>query len=595
MAYVKSIHPNTKDSHQTSPAYVLTFVRWDVRDSHNTDADAFATRKPMIVYNDALSVSVSFNKNSKSPTFHATLAGGDINYSTALAPGDFVFVNMVDWESDADKLVDKINAGKAINGVHDGFKGVYKIQTPVRNLVTSPDGVKSYYYEVNGVGFSELDTTILYNPALQDAFAADAQDLFMTLVGSYYGDKLKANINVETLVRDLYQILVGKSLRSSNVKINNYGNLHYKIPSDVGKLLGVTDAKYVNEIYNLITGIWPNANGSSNQTESKGFNPNITPTSETKNIFATGIELQGWKLIAPENWNYKTAWSIINDNLNNTMNEMYTCFRVCPDREAVMPTIVARQKPFNNLNFKAPSGYNVTNFLNLPRWKLHPDMVNSYKMYKNEALRYNFVQVYTRSLAELAGENMSEQIALKNFVQDAEDIQRHGMKPFVTSSNFDFPVNGEMKIRAKEWTEIVADWMINGHLKESGTMSCVGIQENIAVGDNIEFDNVVYHIETISHQFQVMRDGKKSFKTTINVSYGIDLRSSNTQLVPTEMEFTDRFTKGKNDYKYNKLLPGISESQDILGRRNGEEVTNTKEKSFLIPNRQRIVDEDENK
>lgn len=593
MAYVKSINPNTVDSHQTSPGYVLTFVRWDVRDSFNTDADPFATRKPMVVYNDATNVQVSFAKGSKSPTFSATLAAGDINYSTALAPGDFVFVNMVDWEADVDRIVDKVYAGKAINGTHDGFKGIYKIQTPVRNLVTNPDGSKTYYYEVNGVAFTELDTTILYNPALQDAFKDDAQDLFMSLIGSYYGDKLKTNINVETLVRDLYQILMGKSLRSTNVKINNYGNLHYKIPSDVGKLLGITEAKYVNEIYNLVTGIWPNSNATLNQTESRGFNPNINPTTETTNIFTTGTELQGWKLIAPENWNYKTAWSIMNDNLNSTMNEMYTCFRVAPDRDAVMPTIVARQKPFNNLNFPAPSGYNVTYFLNLPRWKLNPDLVNSAKLYKNEALRYNFVQVYTRSLAELAGENMAEQIALKNFVQDGEDIQRHGMKPYVTSSNFDFPVNGDKKIRAKEWTQIVADWMINGHLKESGTLNCVGIVENIAVGDNIEFDNVVYHIEAISHQFVVMRDGKKRFSTSINVSYGVDLRSTSTQLVPTEMQFTDRYTRGLDDYKYSKLLPGFSDSQDIKGRSRGEEIANTKEKSFLIPNRQRIVDEED--
>jgi len=592
MAYVKGINPNTKDSHQTSPAYVLTFVRWDVRDSHNTDFDAFATRKPMVVYNDAVNVSVAFSKSSKNPTFSATLVGGDINYSTALAPGDFVFVNMVDWEADADRIVEKVYAGKAINGVHDGFKGLFKIQTPTRNLVTSPDGHKSYHYEVNGIAFSELDTTFLFNPALADAFKDDAIGLFMSLVGSYYGDNLKTETNVEALIVDLYEILLGKHYRSSNVKIRNYGNLQYKIPSDVGKLLGITDAKYINQIYNLITGVWPNSNTSINTTESKGFNPNFTSTT-SGNIFKTGTTLEGNRQLAPENWNYKTVWGILQDNLNVVMNEMYVSFRVAPNKESVMPTIIARQKPFTNLNFKVPSNFPYTAFLNLPRWKLHPDMLKSAKLYKNEALRYNFVQIYTRGLPENAEQGMAQQIALKNFVQDTEDIQRHGMKPYITSSNFDFPINGIEKNKSVEWTQIVADWMINGHLKESGTMTCVGIAENIAVGDNIEFDNVVYHIESISHQFQVMRDGKKAFNTMINVSYGIDLRSNSTQLVPTEMQFTDRFTRGVDDYKYNKLLPGISDSQDIKGRTNGEEVSNTKEKSFLIPNRQRIVDDEE--
>lgn len=584
MAYVKSINPNTGDSHQSSPAYVLSFIRWSVRDSkNNPESDAFQTREPLIVYSDAINVTVSSSKSSKTPTFQATLASGDINYSTALAPGDFVFVNMLDWEADAVRVVNQAQAGKPINGLKDGFKGLFKIQTPSRNMNVSPDGIKTYYYDITGAGFSEFDTTILFNPALADAFKDDAQGLFMMLVGSFYGDKLKSEVNVETLISDLYQILIGKNLRSNNVGLNNYGNLQYKIPVQVGNLLGIK-ATHVNEIYNLILGVWNEAN--------TGFTPTSAKADHTNNIFHTGVKLQGDKLIAPENWNYKTVWSILNDNLNSTMNEMYTCFRTDPVRNAVMPTIIARQKPFNNLNFKNDTGIPTTAFLNLPRWRLNPDLALTFRFYKNEQLRFNFVQVYTRGLPENADEGMAQQIALKNFVQDTEDIQRHGLKPYIQSSNFDFPLHGVEKIRAKEWANIVADWVMNGQLKESGTISCMGIQENIAVGDNIEFDNVVYHIESINHTFQVMNNGNKAFRTTMNLSYGVDLRSSNDQLVYPEMQFTDRFSKGKDDWNHSKLLPGFSDSQDINGRVNGEEVKETKEASFQIPRKNRIKQDD---
>ena len=509
--------------------------------------------------------------------------GGDINYSTAISTGDFVFLNMLDWEDDVLRVATKALNQQPINQAHDGFKGLFKIQAVTRNLVTNPNGTKSYYYTVTATGFSELDTTIVYNPAIQNAFQTDAQDLFMTLVGDYYSDKLKTNINVETIIQDLYQILLGKSLRSNNVNVQNYGNLHYRLPVVVGRLLGKPDARYVNEIYNLITGIW-STNIASNLTEATGFNPNISPTDKASNIYKTGKELQGWRLIAPENWNYKTVWSILNDNLNNTLNEMYVSYRTAPDG-SVMPTIIARQKPFTNPNFTPPPGYQVTEFTKLPRWRIAPEMVRSAQFYKNEALRVNFVQVYTRSLSELADENMAEQIALRNFVQDAEDIQRHGMKPYITSSNFDFPVDGKVKIRAKEWTEIVSDWVINGHLKEAGTLQCNGIEENIAVGDNLEYDGILYHIEAISDIFQIMRDGKKSFITTISVSYGIDLRSDRNNLIFSEMEHTDRHTRNIQDYDHERILPGVSDSQNILGRVKGEELQNTKQKSFQIPNR----------
>jgi hypothetical protein len=585
--YVKTIKQNTKDSHQTSPSYVLTFIRWNVRDTLNTDAEPFDVRKPLVVYNDATNIRVSMSKSSKTPTMSATLMGGDINYSTAVHPGDLVFVNILDWGSHAVKVAEKAFNLQPINGIHDGFKGFFKVQAVTRNLVTSEDGHKTYYYTVSAAGFTEFDSTYLYNPAIQDAFKQDAQALFMSLVGEYYSDKLKQTVSIETILQDLFQILIGKSPRSNNVKVPNYGNLHYRIPTSVGQLLGKKDAKYVCDIYNLITGIWSGGSKSAALTESSGFNPNITPTSETANIYNTNIPLQGWRIIAPENWNYKTVWSILNDNLNNTLNEMYVSYRISPDSNSVMPTIIARQKPFSNPNFVPPAGYSVTKFTELPRWKITPEMVKSAQFYKNEALRTNFVQVFTRNLAELTNENMATNIAERNFVQDAEDIQRHGLKPYITTSNFDFPVNGDVKVRAKEWTQIVADWVINGHLKEAGTIQCVGIEEPIAVGDNIEFDNVVYHIESIDHVWQIMRNGNKQFITNINVSYGIDLRSNSSQIVFTEMERTDRYTKGVDDYKYEKILPGISDSQDIFGRTQGEELKNTKETSFLIPNKKR--------
>ena len=50
-----------------------------------------------------------------------------------------------------------------------------------------------------------------------------------------------------------------------------------------------------------------------------------------------------------------------------------------------------------------------------------------------------------------------------------------------------------------EWARIHADAVIGGHLKMNGTFVCAGIPDPIAVGDNLEFEDVVYHIEQITH------------------------------------------------------------------------------------------------
>ena len=128
MAYTKEIGQNTSDSHQTSPGYVITFLRWANRDTLNyTKVDRLKTRAPLVVINDATTVSVKVNKNSPTPVFSCTLKAGDINYGTAIHPGDFVIVNMLNWQSDVLRVREKSISGQPINKAGDGFKGLFKI------------------------------------------------------------------------------------------------------------------------------------------------------------------------------------------------------------------------------------------------------------------------------------------------------------------------------------------------------------------------------------------------------------------------------------------------------------------------------------
>ena len=145
MAYTKSIGSNSKDSHQTSPAYVLTFVRFSNRDVYNyKNVGNLETRTPLVVVNDATSISIQNNKSNPNPTFSCILKQGDINYLTAIHPGDFVLVNMVNWETKAMEIRDRAAASRAVNRQNDGFKGLFKILDV--NMILSVDATGSKQY-----------------------------------------------------------------------------------------------------------------------------------------------------------------------------------------------------------------------------------------------------------------------------------------------------------------------------------------------------------------------------------------------------------------------------------------------------------------
>jgi len=565
-------------------------VRWSNRDTYNYDNNGpLDTRAPLVVVNDALDINISNTKQGMSPTCSIQLKGGDLNYATAVHPGDFVMVNMLNWPKDAMRVRQNALARKAINKVGDGFKGMFKIQSVVKNVTTQKNGMKTLTYSITAAGFTEFNNTIYYNPAIAAAFSDRGTNLYQILIGEFYQDKLKTNSEVQIIMKDLFKILLGKSSKDRDVKIKNFGNKHFKVPTLLGQLLGKNKAQYANEIYNYILGIWTN-DTQANTNDSNialGFNPKIEPDPEG-NFFRTPNSILGNKEVFIENWNNSTAWSILQQNLNSVLNEMYTTYRVAPDG-SVQPTVVVRQKPFTTKHFynqrsKLVPNYQLTLFEELPRWKISANLMLQQQTSKNDAARFNFVQVYTRSLADVAEQDMAQQISQNNFVEDPGDIQRNGLRPYVVRSNFDFPTKDRNKrIRAPEWAKIVSDWIIDGHLKESGTFVFYGIQDPISVGDNIEFDDIVYQIETINHKMNIAPNGTKTWRTTVNVSYGMSKGSSVKGPVYANMEHTDAYTERIEDFENERILPGIGDTQDLPGRSLGEETKETRQGSFTPP------------
>lgn len=599
MAYVKSINPNTIDSHQTSPSYVITFIPQDNRDRYRYsnskkykesqnlpkedekfNYDFYSNRMPIVVENDATSVAISHSKSSPNPSLSITLMAGDVNYATAVGAGDYVTVNMIDSEQLSRDIAQRARDLKPINEYTDGFKGLFKVQTVRRKLQTDPmSGSKVYYFEVTAFGFTEYNNSIYYNPVLTD-FDKDGK-FFLNNFSNYLQSLIgqKGTNNVQNLIQILVSALIGTGdIQSPDTKQEISPNRIYKIPKNVGLLLGTPKAKKIIDISKFYYGIW-NASTTNATNPAAGFNSVFTKTKG--NIHQTNNPIQGTRVLAAEYWNCVKVWSILQSYSNDLINEMYTAYRTAPDGK-VYPSLVVRQKPFTSSMFSINTL--TTRFLDLPRWKINPDLVYNLDIGKDEASRINFVQVFTRSIAPGANNNLGAQTALGNYVPVYEDIAYHGLKPYVATTNFDWPDNeGKPEGKAVLWSRLVADWVIGGHNRESGTMQTVGIVDPICVGDNLEFDGIVYHIEAISHQMSIQGD-RKSFRTNLTLSNGVDKNSTPNSLIYPESSFTKTTERREDDFNREKILPGLSDSQDISARVKGEDIKKPKKDSPSMPN-----------
>jgi hypothetical protein len=589
-AYTYTINPfgagqdENNAINQSSPAWVLTFVGWANRDPIRTPGTlSTKVSNPIVVENDCVSISVTTKKGVLTPSMSAILVVTDVNYETQVAPGDFVLVNMLNWDVDARRVADAARAQQPINGVHDGFKGIFKVQGVRRSIVSDPEtGVRTLRIRIDGFAFTEFNNTIYFNPYILDPTQDPNNQL---LFASYVGTDWKLLINrkgltdVQNIIAVLTQSFIGNGISDNGQYVQGNlrsPNIHFYMPTLVGKLLGVPNVTAAKDIYNYIFGIQQYAGGSVNAALSTGMNP-IGLSSPFGRFYYTPTPCEGNSLLKPEYWNQVKTWSILNQYTNSPLNELYTCFRVSPNNR-VMPTVVFRQIPFTNEDYAStiltnasPDVKNlfatitVTRFLTLPRWKIDTSLILEADIGRDESARINFVQYYGRSTLGAEGADISFETAAGNYLFDIDDVQRSGLRPYVITTQFDDPTDVKPTFRSPIWAKILGDCLIGGHLKTNGTVVTAGIVPPIAIGDNLQIGGTVYHIEQVMHSCNYNGiTGERTFRTTLSLSNGISTSSTANGTRYPEMTDTNAYLQRTVDYQYSQIMPGISESQDLV-------------------------------
>lgn len=567
--------PSSDGSHQVNPTWVITFVRYAVQDPIRThNVNPLDLRRHLVIENDCIQVSTTYNKGTLTPSVQAVFVQTDLNYETAVHPGDFMIVNMLNWESDARDIAKRAREGLPINGYNDGFKGIFKVQGVRKTLELDPvTGTKTVKFRIDGFAFTEFNNTIYFNPNLINPKSELSVAQFIKDISTAWASfaSRAGKPPLQDILAFLIQSLIGKGVNPKARKANGLvvsPNAHFVMPPEVGNLMNISGLKTAAQLYNYIFGIQQYSAASSAEP-SIGLNPLFEDKQgQYPNFFYTTKKCSGNTILKAEYWNQVKLWSILNQYTNSPLNELFTCFRVDPKQNKVMPTVVFRQIPFTSDDFskqKFGNQASVTKFMSLPRWNIDPDFVHTIDIGRDESARINFVQYFGRSNFSKDGMEMAGETVLGNFVFDEADIKRSGLRPYIVQNQFDDLPSNLVKL-APVWARILADAVIGGHLKLNGTIVCNGIVDPIAVGDNLEFDGVVYHIEHITHSCSINPSGNKTFRTTISLSHGVSITSDEKGTKYAEMTYQNAYAAREVDAQNYGILPGVSESQDTMGR-----------------------------
>lgn len=549
----------------------LTYSRKAKTSLGNVVSGAFErAEKPLIIFDDCIQMTISRTKTSHIKNLTATLKSASVNYlsANAVLPGDWIFA----WcHNDIEKTrqtIKKVLDGKPANEFMDGLKFMGRVHS-IRKKVQVNQKVKLSTYFLQAVGFAELDTHFYYDLHLATPSAlGGATDIakwmkqihldYTKFVSQQQKKIGRTKDNVNELLPTLIDIVIGKGTKGVNSVSKNIYNMvgnkgisegklveggpqatlgvpnleeapySYIIPVSVAKVLGKELMEKSKEgvfgysdILHLLVGVQQYDKDSVNKP-SKGFWPVLdTKVSTWSRSFCPEPVKGTYVPQNPGDFINKPLWSIFQQFLNPSINEMYTALKVSENGN-VIPTLVVRQIPLSTNSIPQNDRMLLTRFLDLPRWKIDPVMIKDFDIGRSNGTRFNMVKILGD--ANLFGKtgyaNPAIQETLNPPVWDTIDIARSGLKPYMQIINCTL-LDLKRDDGIRMWTEAVADWTIGSQYTLNGQIDCVGIQTPIAEGDNLEFEDIVYHIEAITDTCSITPDGHKSFITSLSVTYGM--------------------------------------------------------------------------
>lgn len=339
---------------------------------------------------------------------------------------------------------------------------------------------------------------------------------------------------------------VDKSQTGPQFAIQLTSDSQFLVPTQVAQYMGFVNSvtqmtqKNIHEILDVKAGVLTGPNEYEDTRESYGF---LDPHSL---------------------YRINTLWQLLTDNCNSTLNELVTDLGFNGLGQCKLQ-LFKRIKPFaNRLIF--PGWYypqvaqNTSSFSNIRTEHIPLTDVLNINAGTNWRDRVNFIEI--RPQQQLLPENSEVAIKFEAQVIYKEAYEREGFRPLIESTKYmPFDIFGKTPspLEATRWKYLLAEWYFNTDIMLNGSVTILGQDQYIAVGDNIKIDSTVLgtgsfsnpqstsksagsstylvaHVESVSHTFSVdQTTGARTFLTTINFVRGIIADQSGVIVSPIQL------------------------------------------------------------
>lgn len=520
--------------------------------------------EPVIITSEILSLQITDRKQGVSHNLSAVLASGR-NFLSLLCPGDYMMAWLVNNKTKYEEIIDRIKTSKSVNDYDSGLKFFGKVYT-IQETFQVMNGIKELRYRFNGVGFDQYNSQIYFSPFLNlgEQGGVSNQLFTDTYFSNVNKDKrnfasvlAKERFNIHDQFIFWHKVLLGAGQGEVGGKDTPIRSVNgtFGIPKIIAQMfnrdiqLNSREFHTYADLINVMIGVQKFDEGNNGVlgpdfvvrdsvrgTDGRKYGMYWEPSNEK-------FKLAGKKLINITPTLNATIYSILQQHSNPLLNEMYFCLRPEPTPlSPIVPTLVCRQIPFTtNTQFSKSNSGVVTTinisqdnipytlFLDLPRFEIHNSLVLGYEIGRSEALRTNCVTVrndvnlqfpeYSTVVDTLA-------ISGAGWVYDINDVKRNGLKFYQAKIDQDyFNLANQQQENIKKldtYNFLINDFMANMHLRLTGTLRCVGLTAPICIGENLEYNDFVFHIEGIDHQYAVEAgNGITTFMTTLFLSHGV--------------------------------------------------------------------------
>lgn len=544
----------------TSPGWViaiwrlalpLSFNRKTMRsvDAMPGDGVKLRGKNPLIIVGDCTQLTIQTSKESHNPSLSATLNHALVNYLVDVAPDDWCAAWIVNNEEDLQELIKKLQDGRPCNDRMSGLKFLGRVVSIGNGgSVDRSSGKVKSTFNLTAAGFQAFNNTVFYDVGLQESNIDQIAKWMAKMnkdLSAIFGNLDKSGKdNVVQILATMMEIILGSGFPEKGNKYGKNKNVRNTYPlTDVAEENG-QEAKFANLVPEAIGKLLNRSSRSDKggylaypdtmecifgvqQYPGKDMYPSIKEDKD-RTYKSTGEPLLGSFLPAGIVVMNKPLWSILTEYLNPLINEMYVTLRANKNGE-ILPTLIARQIPFTTDAFNPDSAgqgqgvpakkFTFTKFLDLPRWVVAPSLVYSWYVGKSNATRTNLVHIYGQSRLQ-KGVNVTWQIISNKPIYDNIDIQRSGVKAFMGSTACE--VSDQIGSAPTVWMQLIADRMMGSQFTANGTLVMPGIQAPICIGDNLEWNGIVYHIESVVHSCSIEGEGgRKSFTTEVSLTNGL--------------------------------------------------------------------------